>query len=212
MRRLIVFVCAAVFIFGLAFLGCDMGSTGGKNQTNDFNPTIDGTVDDDQVAETTGDEMEVGIDASDNAQRGFVSFDFSSIEPSSGEIEIVSAVFKVYMANFNLLPYDELGPVLVDRVDFGSTLDATDWSEEIVEASNIGTLSNSTDDWMDYTSLDVTDQVEAVVSDGSYVLQLRLRHENDTGKIGQNLDAYHTDWATTEHADGYPPVLTVTHK
>jgi hypothetical protein len=189
-----------------------MGSGGPGNTTRDFTADIDGTVDDDQVAETTGDEMEVGIDASDNVQRGFVSFDFSSIEPASGEIEVVSAVFKVYMSNFNNLPYDTFGAVLVDRVDFGSTLDGSDWSEGIVEASNIGTLSNSTDDWMNYASLDVTAQVEAVVSSGSYTLQLRFRHEDDVGKTGQNFDAYHTDWATTEHADDPSPVLTVTYK
>jgi hypothetical protein len=210
MRKLVGLATAAVgavFLLGLLFAGCDMGS-----KTLDFAADIDGTVDDDQVAETIGDEMEVGIDASDNAQRGFVSFDFSSIKPSSGDLEVVSAVFTVYMANFNLLPYDKLGPVLIDRVDFGTSLDGTDWSDEIVEASNIGTLSNSTDDWLKHASLDVTDQVEAVVSSGSYVLQLRLRHENDTSKLGQNLDASHTDWATTEHVDDNPPVLTVTYK
>lgn len=110
----------------------------------------------------------VGDNSANIAVRGFLSFDISSIPPSAN---IISATLRAYQEGVNGTPYADLGNVIVDHLDYGTTLDGTDYDLAALQ-SNVGSLSNNAA--IEYKTLDVTARVKADINDGRARSQYRL--------------------------------------
>lgn len=129
----------------------------------------------------------VGDNLMDQGLRGFVGFDISGL---SGKT-VTSATLRVYQASTTAddvngeSPYGsgQLGSIVVDHVDFGSTLDTDDFDGGTL-TSNIGTiLTESSEGWK---TLDVTSYVQADINSGRPASQFRLRFSSDTDNDGKN--------------------------
>lgn len=122
----------------------------------------------------------VGDSAPNNTTaKGFVGFDISSIAGRTA----VSATLRVYQANiYGGTPYTDLGNILVDHVNFGSSLDSGDYSAGAL-TSNIGTISNNST--LEWKTLDVSSYVQADINAGRTSSQFRFRfYPNDTDSDG----------------------------
>ena len=122
-------------------------------------------------------------------ERGFVSFDISSIP--SGKV-IDEANLRLYQGEVVGTPYSSLGSLILDHLDYGDSLGNEDLNASPV-SSNIGTLtSNATVEWKD---LIVTNALKADISSGRSRSQYRLRFTTEA----TGADA----WARFESADNY---------
>ncbi len=146
----------------------------------------------------------VGDEDTNNFNRGFVSFDLSTI-PSGANI--ISATLRIFQRSVEGTPYTDLGNLIVDHVDFGDILDSTDFNITPLQA-NIGILStNSTIEWKE---LNVTTAVKDDLSNGRIHSQFRLRFPNDTDN-DQSSD-YVTFWASDYSDPTYHPQLVITYE
>jgi len=122
-------------------------------------------------------------------ERGFVSFDISSIP--SGKV-IDEANLRLYQGEVVGTPYSSLGSLILDHLDYGDSLGNEDLNASAI-SSNIGTLtSNATVEWKD---LIVTNALKADISSGRSRSQYRLRFTTEA----TGADA----WARFESADNY---------
>lgn len=120
-------------------------------------------------------------------ERGFVSFDISSI-PSGVTIDEVK--LRLFQGEVVGTPY--ASSLIVDHLDYGTDLSATAYDGSTL-ASNIGTLtSNATVEWKD---LLVTDRVKNDISSSRSRSQFRLRFATES----TGPDA----WARFESGDNY---------
>jgi hypothetical protein len=122
-------------------------------------------------------------------ERGFVSFDISSI-PSGKTID--EATLRLYQKEVVGTPYSSLGSLIVDHLDYGDSLGSEDLSAGAI-TSNIGTLtSNASIEWKD---LIVTNALKADISASRSRSQYRLRFTTES----TGADA----WARFESGDNY---------
>jgi hypothetical protein len=122
-------------------------------------------------------------------ERGFVSFDISSI-PSGKTIDEVT--LRLYQKEVEGTPYSSLGSLIVDHLDYGDSLGSEDLSAGAI-TSNIGTLtSNASIEWKD---LIVTNALKADISASRTRSQFRLRFSTEA----TGADA----WARFESGDNY---------
>lgn len=134
-------------------------------------------------------------------ERAFVGFDISSIHST-----IVSATLRIYQAEITEgAPYTALGNLIVDHVNFGTSLSSADFTGNTL-TNNIGTISNNAN--IEWKTLDVKDYVQADINAGRTSSQFRIRFTNDT--------AVDENWITLEDADDYcdtgnKPELVVTY-
>jgi hypothetical protein len=111
-----------------------------------------------------------GVDGWESIDRGFLGFDLSSLSGMA-----------ITKANLRLSNIQGGGGVVIDRVDFGSGLDASDFDVSPLET--IGTFNVTS---LGYQSWDITEAVASSLSSGR--LQLRLRAEGEGyGHEGQNM-------------------------
>lgn len=118
--------------------------------------------------------------AAGSYDRSFVGFDISSLTGRT----IVSATLRIYQ-DLASDPYGDskLGNVLVDHVNFGTSLDSADFGAAAL-TSNIGAIStNSTLEWK---TLDVTTYVQNDLNSGRTSSQFRLRFTNTSNGPPQN--------------------------
>ena len=88
-----------------------------------------------------GKEITIGWNAQGHAMRGFLSFDFSGIKPTSGDVLVIDrALLKVYEANTNMLPFNGDGVRTVEcyLVDY-QNLDISDF--DLQATDNCGTVA-----------------------------------------------------------------------
>lgn len=118
----------------------------------------------------------VGDDGGNSILRGFASFDISSI-PADANIH--SATLRMYQQKVIGMPYPPefgidswLGYVIVDHLDYGSTLTSGDYDLAALQ-SDIGTLSDNSD--IEWKILDVTSSVQDDIDNGRQKSQYRLR-------------------------------------
>jgi len=112
--------------------------------------------------------------------RGFVGFDISDIQGT-----VVSATLKIYQiaADGEEDPYDDLGEIIVDHVNFGTSLDASENDfgtangNDAIDA-NVGTISS--DSTLEWKTLDVTTQVQNDIDSGRITSQFRFRFTTNT--------------------------------
>ena len=148
----------------------------------------------DYYAGGQGKEITIGWNASGYAMRGFLSFDISSIAPSSeNKLVVDEAVLKVYEANTNLLPFTAVGArsVVCYLLDYG-TLDATDYNMPTKDFC--GTLATASAGVLSEKSLAVNSALASLLTSNPTTnkFQFRLQFSTDdnvsnTGPLSQAM-------------------------
>lgn len=180
--------------------------------TGDSGVNIDGTIAYREgtgvVAIDTDTALTIG-DSYSNAQnyleRAYVGFDISGIPSNS---TIVSATLRIYQGYINGTPYTDLGNMVVDHFNFGSSLDNNDWDSGTI-TSNIGTISNNAT--LEWKELDVKTAVEADLNASRTSSQYRLRFSpNETAADNKRDDSF-CECAEDFFGAGNIPELVVTY-
>ena len=105
--------------------------------------------------------------------RSLVSFDVSSLKGA----EIASATLFVYQSSVVGSPYTTGGNIVVDVVEYGTSLTALAWCA-LEQATDIGAISsNST---LGFKSLDVTSSLAFALSQGNSLLQFRFQSQEES--------------------------------
>ncbi|MFW5880176.1 MAG: DNRLRE domain-containing protein [Spirochaetota bacterium] len=164
---------------------------------------------------TSSDEANVGDNQSNQSSRAFFSFDVSAIAPSETEdFDVTSARLRLTMMDWfsidaALDPTVDLGNVVVELVDYGTSLNGADYSlPAIGDAVTLATNARMTTTY----EADVTQLIVDYIDSGNPTSlgrrQFRLRHETETDGDDSTDE---TEWATQENHEDYAPVLTVTY-
>lgn len=192
----------AVTIGVCALCACELDGGGGPGNGPGTGPemtvnlmstaALDGWVRSDGNSGATGGPAITGdLDAGAPTlgYRQFYSFDLTPVPAGS---VITSATLQLYQAAIGGTPYNDLGNVTVDHVDYGATLGAAAYGVPAL-ASNVGVLSS--DVTIAYKTLVVTARVAADVAAARTRAQFRLRFSildsnNDAGSdFAQFTDA-----------------------
>lgn len=154
------------------------------------------------TANSTANEILAGDNGFNMGFRGLLGFDLSSIPTGS---TIVSATLRAYQVSIASSPYADLGGAIrTDVIDFGTSLDAADYSSAALN-SNIGNIS--TDATIgEWKTLDVTSYVQSRLSGGNIQFRLYFPAETDSDGVA--------DTARFSSADSLLniPELVVTYK
>ena len=189
MRKDYVIVLINIIFYILILGAVTSCSTGSRQQTIEPQTleiisvsTLDGWAESDGSANSdmggplTGDfeHSQPGV-----GYRQFFSFGLADIPDGA---TIISASLELFQTNYHGSPLTDLGNVVVDHLDYGTTLDGADYNMPAL-ASNIGTLSDSTTE--EYKILDVTTYVQmdyAAARDYSqYRVRFSLQDNDDDG-------------------------------
>lgn len=140
------------------------------------------------------------------AYRQFYSFDLSRIP--AGTI-ITSATLRLYQAEVVGSPYNgTLGSVIVDHVDYGMSLDGTDYGSASLLLGNAGTLSG--DASPGYKTLSISSRVQNDLDNARPRSQYRLRFSQlDANTNDQDDYAQFTDFEDSCCAVNRPPQLAI---
>lgn len=140
--------------------------------------------------------------------RGFVSFDLGSLPASV--TAITGATLGLYQESgvYSGAPYDSLGPLYAERVDYGPTLDASDLTLAALDAATYTLSTTATTEWK---TVDVRPSAIAAWADRAVIggrIQFRLRFANNT----DNDLAGDTVALTSGNATANEPYLVVTYE
>ncbi|HSJ53859.1 MAG TPA: hypothetical protein VLC52_08920, partial [Anaerolineae bacterium] len=113
--------------------------------------------------------------------RGFLSFNLSDL-PAGATIESVELRF--YQQEILGSPYAKLGNLVLERVDFGSNLDADDFSTPALDSGTIA-QQTSAGAWYVISDPTLVTWLEREASAGRSRLQLRLRFAQETDGDGE---------------------------
>lgn len=172
-------------------------TTGNSAVNVDGDVWSDGTVTDDGSVFT-------GDDSDNTYARGLFGFDVSSIQGRT----IVSATLRIYQSDTPTgTPYTSLGSIVVDHVNFGSSMDSSDLTGGTL-TSNIGTISNNTT--LEWKTLDVASYVQADLTAGRTSSQYRTRFTTNTDSDGGQDMAFFEDAENTD-GTGNTPQLVITY-
>jgi hypothetical protein len=144
----------------------------------------------------------VGDTSVNTGCRGFVSFDIGSIPPGA---TIISATLRMYQEAVNGRPYADLGNIMVDHIDYGSTLDGADYSLLALKEA-IGTISNNAA--LEFKILDVTESLQDDMDHGRTRSQYRLLFPTQT----DNDSVEDAAFFTSANIGGHTPELVVTYQ
>jgi hypothetical protein len=147
----------------------------------------------------------VGDNTANAGRRGFVRFNIAGL-PAGAEIE--SAELRMAQADVTGLPYATLGNVVVDHVDIGLVLDATDYASAALLA-NIGTLSS--DVTLTVKFLDVKAEVLADIAAARTTSDFRLRFPVQTD-LDALTDSVHFEDMENDLLTGAYPELVIVYK
>lgn len=137
--------------------------------------------------------------------RGFFGFDISSIQGRT----IVSATLRIYQFSADASVYADLGSLIVDHVNFGSSLDASDFPDGTTLTNNIGTISTNTT--VEWKTLDVASYVRADLNASRTSSQYRIRFTTNTDSDGVQ-DAAFFESAENTGGTGNAPQLVVSYR
>lgn len=204
------------FLAALALPGCGgSGGSGGGGVPVPVTVVIpstlarDGDIRSEGTVNTAGAGLFVGdIDGiiPGASSRAVVGFDLTAAGiPAGATIQTATLSLEQNVGTGS--PYTDLGNVLVDHVDLGLAVDATDYAANTLLAG-FGTLS--TDATLGVKTLDVGARVQADLTAGRTSSDFRLRFATDTDGDGNTDVAYFVD---TENAFalGQPPLLKVVY-
>jgi len=137
----------------------------------------------------------LGLAAGDTSvnlyQRGFLTYDLSSIPT---HISLSSVKLKIYqnrtLGNGSLYgnPYSSLGVLYLEVVDYGDSLDASDFDASPITEDLIYLGDNDTD--KEWKEADVTAVIRNAYHSGAISIQFRLRFELDTDNDNAGDIAY----------------------
>jgi pSer/pThr/pTyr-binding forkhead associated (FHA) protein len=125
----------------------------------------------------------VGDDSTNQALRAFMAFDLSSL---AGK-KITSAQLDLSGYDVEGAPFDSLRPLYVEEVDWGTTLEASDFN--LGAAASLATINDANGL---NSSIDVTGRVSSHIDSGNNSFRIRLRFEVSTNGNGVNDSI---DWA-----------------
>ena len=138
--------------------------------------------------------------------RGFVSFDLKSLPAN---ITIEKAILKMNQMGIVGKPYVIGGNVVVDHLDYGTSLEATDYNRVAIK-THIGVLSN--DDTFGEKDLEVTDSVKNDLYYKRGRSQYRLRFATETIGGNSSGDITYFDPEESLYQNHKPPQLVITFK
>lgn len=135
-------------------------------------------------------EICIGWDASGYSMRGFLSFDISSILPTSGnKLVIDNATLTVFEANTNLNPFSDNKLILCYLIDYGTSLDANDY--DAPTTSNLGTIASASKGVLSGFIINITTQLNNYnLSNSSFTrYQFRLQSNSLSNVSNTSSDA-----------------------
>lgn len=165
----------------------------------------DGFVRSDDVVWVTGGGPGVGDTSSNDAVRMLYSFETGGI---SDDAVVESAFLRVYQEGVDGNPYGDLGNLIVDHVQIGADLDATDYAGNTL-VSDVGTLSSSAAEA--WKVVDVTAMVQADVTANRTYSEFRLRFSTGTDSDGSFDFAALNDGADSR-GTGHIPQLVISYR
>ena len=138
--------------------------------------------------------------------RGFMSFDLTGI-PASANVQSIQLRF--YQTNVTGTPYAKLGNLLIQHVDYGSTLDNAAYDTPVLHSAILSPHTGS-GEWYTITANTISDWIEADLAAGRSRTQFRLQFSTETD--GDGLQ----DTASFESGENYfgtgnVPQLTITY-
>jgi hypothetical protein len=134
-------------------------------------------------------------------QRGFVSFDLSSL-PSGATIE--SATLRMYQEKIVGNPYGVGGSLKVDHLDYGSSLGNEDYGASSISSSFTTLTDNAVIEWKD---ADVADTLKDDLSNGRSNSQYRIHFSTES--TGTSSDLVYFESADNSQGTGNLPQLIV---
>jgi hypothetical protein len=195
-------------------LGCELstddgGTGGGPNDTTvnlSSAAALDGFAGGNGSFGTSGGGIALTGDVSGVAGSGFrqfFSFDISQIPAGS---TIVQATLRLYQVNVTGTPYTELGNVVIDHLDYGASLDGTDYAAPAL-TSNAGTLSNNAT--LEYKQVGVAAAVQADLAAARTRSQFRTRFS--TADFSNDGTSDYVQFADEDSPTNRPVLVVVYH-
>jgi hypothetical protein len=145
--------------------------------------------------------------AGELVSRGFLSFDLADV-PAGATIEGVELRF--YQKTIQGEPYEKLGNLMLDQVDYGSSLDPGAYDLPALDSAGLATLA-SANSWYVLSDPLITSWVQSTLDHDQARFQLRLRFRQETDGDGEE------DWVAIEPGGGLlsspnAPQLTITYR
>ena len=134
-------------------------------------------------------------------QRGFVSFDLSSL-PSDATIE--SATLRIYQEKIVGHPYGVGRNLMIDHLNYGDSLGNEDYGSSAISSSFTTLTNNANIEWKD---ANVTDTLKNDLSSGRNKSQYRILFPSDTA--GATSDLIYFESADNSQGTGNLPQLVV---
>ena len=139
--------------------------------------------------------------------RGFLSFDLAGV-PAEATVEGVELRF--YQKTIQGEPYGKLGSLMLDQVDYGSSLEPGAYDLPALDSAALATLP-SPNSWYVLSDPLITSWVQSTLENGRPRFQLRLRFAQETDGDGEE------DWVSIEPGGGIlsspnAPQLTITYR
>ena len=184
---------------------CGGGGDGPSQATLTFAPSTDLTLFSDGSAQAAG-TLRVGDTAANLSVRAALRFGIYLFIPSGSTI--LSAKLRLQQVSVQGNPYGVLGNAVVDRVDYGLTLDAGDFSP-IVLTPNLGSISNTAT--LELKELDVTAAVAADVAAGDLTSDFLVRFTSATA-ANATADLAAFEDSENSAASGVTAKLVVTYQ
>jgi hypothetical protein len=147
-----------------------------------------------------------GSPAQELVIRGFMSFDLSGIPAGA---TILSIELRFYQTQVNGNPYGKLGNPLLKHVDYGSSLNATDFDTPAFHSATLAPHA-SPNEWYTITSNTIADWIEQDLAAGRNRLQMRLQFVTETDGDGSQ-DTVSFESGDNHFGTGNVPQITITY-
>lgn len=134
-------------------------------------------------------------------QRGFVSFDLSSL-PSDATIE--NATLRIYQEKVVGNPYGVGRDLMLDHLDYGNSLGNEDYGVSAISSSVAILTNNTTVEWKD---VNVTDSLKNDLSNGRNKSQYRILFPSDV--VGATSDLVYFESADNSQGTSNLPQLVI---
>jgi hypothetical protein len=198
---------ALVLFFAFATLsGCGGGGGGGTGETTiSLSPSTDIVLFEDGSTNGAFPALYAGdLDTNVNIRSG-LRFPIVPFIPTGATI--LSATLHMHQVSVSGTPYTGLGGVVVDRVDFGTVLDAADFAPMVLMA-NIGGLSG--DATPGIRNIDVTTAVEQDIAANDLTSDFLVRFSG----VNPNNVAEYAEFENSNNDGGTmdPPRLVIVYR
>jgi hypothetical protein len=138
--------------------------------------------------------------------RGFLSFDLSGITATA---DVKSIQLRFYQFSVTGVPYAKLGNLLLQHVDYGSTLNNAAFDTPVLHSAILSPHTGA-GEWYNITSNTIGDWIEADLAAGRTRTQLRLQFSTETDGDGQQ-DTVSFESGENYFGTGNLPHVTITY-